>query len=160
MTRRGHYKTGIGVSFCAASAVLWIGYPPVYATITMVLAMASAALPDDMEIKWWRRGERHSVIPHRTLTHWLAPWLVMLVWIAQETQSNGVSIAFAALFGLVSGAIGHILMDWLTPMGVPVLSPFRRQSLHMIHSGNRTTESVVALLSFGVGSTLLFLSLA
>jgi len=156
MTRRGHYKTGIGLSLCAASIALWVGYSLVQATIIMVMAIVSAALPDTMEIKWWRRGVRHSVIPHRTLTHWLAPWLAACVWITWIGLNPYMG---SLLFGVAAGATGHILMDWLTPMGVPVMSPFRRHSLRLIHSGHPVMETGVSVATFIVGIVMLTLVL-
>jgi len=154
MTRRGHYQTGIGLAMLAASAALRTGCSPAYAMLIMVVAMASAPLPDVLEIKRWRRGIRHCVIPHRTLTHWLAPWAALAWWLAWK--GTGHVWMDAILLGIASGAIGHILMDWLTPMGVPVLSPLNRHSLHLVHSGNPATESLAATLLFACGIASLF----
>jgi len=117
-----------------------------------MMAMASAALPDSMEIKWWRAGTRHSIIPHRTLTHWLAPWCMAAFWSAWVLRNHTINLYVAALLtGVASGAIGHIMMDWLTPMGVPILSPTRRRSLHLVHSGNPAVETGIAAVTLVLG---------
>jgi len=160
MTKQGHYKTGAGLALCAGSAVLSAGYSPAQSGIVILLATASAALPDTMEIKWWRAGIRHSVIPHRTLTHWLAPWCIAAFWSVCAGMNHTVNpYAAASLTGIAAGAIGHNLMDWLSPMGIPVLSPIRRSSLHLIHSGNPATETGVAILTLITGISALAVTL-
>lgn len=81
--------------------------------------VVGATAPDWLEISKRVNGIRHSVIPHRTVTHWFLPWVTVLLY----------SIMFeGAHWSLVSGfAIGgllHISMDAATPMGVPLLNPF------------------------------------
>lgn len=160
MTRRGHYQTGVGLALSAGAATIWTGFSPIQTLITIAVAMVAAALPDILEMKWYQRGIRHSVIPHRTLTHWLAPWTASALWITWSVRNHGINPWIAsALLGVVCGCIGHILMDWLTPMGVPVISPLRRHSLRLIHSGNLAVEGGIAVLLLAAGALALLASM-
>lgn len=159
MTKQGHRKTGVGIALVAAVATEHL-FGWAHAVIVGVCAMLSSSLPDNMEIKWWTGGERHSVIPHRTLTHWMPMWLALAAWIGWRVAHGQVLVqpeADAALLGICAGALGHVLMDWMTPMGVPVgLLPWRRRSLRLLRSGSGA-ENMMAVIVFlaGVGLALL-----
>jgi|GEM_PF-1605328 len=74
---------------------------------------------------------------HRTITHWppLYPILLAILYF------SGPSIPepFARLaFMVVLGALIHVSLDFFTPMGIPVIPPFRRKdraSIPLIRTG-------------------------
>ncbi len=158
MTKKGHRKTGVGLALCGASVALSFGYSKNSVLAIAVIAMVSSSLPDDLECKWWMRGQRHSLIPHRTVTHWLAPWGCIAAWMIWDTLHRHLVNPYAnvVILGIAFGCIGHILMDWMTPMGVPILSPFYRSSLRLFQSGNSAVETSVAGLTAIAGLFCLF----
>lgn len=96
-----------------------------------VLAVwAGAILPDlaDQRISSLAptRGSRQKIFNaiHRGTSHWLGWWLaIFLVGMADKSPDKfGIM-----LVGLGFGAITHILLDMLTPQGIP-LRPFSRKS--------------------------------
>lgn len=80
--------------------------------------VAGANAPDWLEIPWRINDVRHSVIPHRTVTHWFLPWVTLL---SCSAMLDGTQWTIVSGFSI--GALLHILMDATTPMGVPVMSP-------------------------------------
>lgn len=158
MTKRGHRKTGVGLALCGASIALAVGYSKTDVLAIALIAVVFSSFPDNLEIKWWMRGQRHSLIPHRTITHWLTPWVCLAAWMIWDANHQHVVNHYlnVFVFGVASGCVGHILMDLMTPMGVPVLSPFYRSSLRLIHSGNPTVESSVAGITAMAGLFCMF----
>jgi len=89
------------------------------------LAVGSAA-PDiiDSVIAGWNKDVWRGI--HRTITHWppLYPGLLALLLLLEQAVPEPVAwYAFLA----VLGAICHTALDFLTPMGIPLLPPFRRK---------------------------------
>lgn len=80
--------------------------------------------PDWLEIPWWINGQRYSLIPHRTLTHWLLLWFAAL---STLTLLKTMPLTILAT-GFLVGGIVHICLDAVTPMGVPLIIPRRRRA--------------------------------
>ncbi|RZI60406.1 MAG: metal-dependent hydrolase [Pseudomonas sp.] len=83
--------------------------------------------PDWMEISgwaWW--GTRYSLIPHRTITHWMMAWIAATIWTMGHALTDGTFIWCIAAGFTLSG-LTHVLMDARTPMGVPVFHPYKRR---------------------------------
>ncbi len=147
MTKTAHYLTGIALSLAAAH---YVALHAPLSSATEILAAGAGALagstaPDWLEIaKWDRRGRRHSVIPHRTLTHWPLLWLgaAWLAWSSWTGDLRALALAF------IAGGLLHLACDILTPMGIPLLLPFsERTSLRFFRSGDGA-EFLVILLAF------------
>lgn len=85
--------------------------------------VAGATAPDWMEMPKWSDGMRRSVIPHRTVTHWFLPWVAVFLYSMMHEGAH-----WALITGFTAGAMLHIAMDAMTPMGVPILNPFSRRS--------------------------------
>ncbi len=71
-------------------------------------------------------GRRISLLAHRTISHWLPLYVVALFAIG----AWGGSLAWwesDVARGLCIGASFHIVLDSLTPAGVPLLTPFGRR---------------------------------
>lgn len=101
-------------------------------------ALTGSSLPDQMEIAWYvggskksgwfgrrEEGVRHSLIPHRTITHWLLLWCCLTVaavaYLAMQKTMAALFLAGLTLSGLL-----HVCLDARTPMGVPWMHPYKR----------------------------------
>lgn len=100
--------------------------------------------PDRLEITHinWAASQRVSLIPHRTLTHWPPLW-AFFTWLAwdglKECNDSLPCILTLVGFGFCVGSWLYLLFDVMTPMGIPLLSPF----------GTRTTLNVYKTQSLG-----------
>lgn len=138
MTEDGHRLTGIGAALLGAALAHAAGG---YAVPAILLALPGATAPDWLE--WPRRtagGSRTSVIPHRTLTHWVPLWLIAagFGWAMAE---NPVA---SGLLGFAVGGLTHLAVDLPNPMGIPLWTPWRRVSLRLWVSGSHEIEQVLA----------------
>lgn len=87
-----------------------------------LVAASSTTMPDWIEIPFYRQGVRSgSLIAHRTITHWPALWVALVVWGAYDASLIGAVVVGAAV-----GSLVHILGDAPNPMGIPWLLPHRR----------------------------------
>lgn len=121
----GHLGTGIGAALVAWATVTHFGYGG--ASLAALAAMAGSTAPDWMEIptpkqnfagKWVRT----SVIPHRTITHWLPPWMILFVTsLFLFPGSNFWTITF----GFTLGGLVHLAADIPNPAGIPITRPFK-----------------------------------
>jgi inner membrane protein len=97
--------------------------------VGVIAAMAGASAPDWLEgaFRIPLTGKTVRLIPHRTLTHLPWAWVIMiLAGIAHLPSAWGIAIIAFAAAGLL-----HLVMDLLSPMGIPMLVPFApRTSLH------------------------------
>lgn len=89
---------------------------------TAVGVVFGASGPDWLEIvRWSPYGERMSAIPHRTLTHYWPAWMfVAIVSMALPWPLN------LLVFGFSASCLLHILVDLGSPMGCPLVTPWRR----------------------------------
>jgi len=96
--------------------------------------------PDRLEISSYNRRTkiRRSVIPHRTLTHWPPLWVIMTVacWsVLDETQDILLYTVASVGIGFCAASWLHLIMDIMTPSGIPLISPFgSRTSLNLYKS--------------------------
>jgi len=95
--------------------------------LAALAAFFGSTAPDWLEITWVNPGRgskgtsRGSLIPHRTITHWLAGWVILL---GLSYSYLNQSILATTSFGFAIGGIMHLLMDFPNPMGIRVLNPF------------------------------------
>jgi inner membrane protein len=160
MTGKGHLIIGAIISlatFKMSSSLGAIGI------ITAIATIFGSTAPDWMEI---RRGEK-TLIPHRTITHWLPIWILLFVY--SLSQFNPSIISFIAdinddlylaltyklnviyssiLLGFSIGGLLHLLVDLPNPMGIPILSPMHRFSLNLWNSGQFEKTIIVLSVSF------------
>lgn len=114
--------------------------------------LLGARAPDWMEVARFNRqtGQRTSLLPHRTLTHWPWPWLALLVLSTMTALEPGPNkLTGVALAGFTAAGLLHIGTDCLTVMGCPLgINPFgRRTSLRLLRTGS-SREVLVVLLAF------------
>lgn len=113
--------TAAGLYFLAGShwficAVLFWGF------------VCGSSAPDWLEIAWRtgaHRENRHSIIPHRTITHWMAMWAIVFGFCLHRSISHQ-NILWLFVLGFSASALIHVLMDSATPQGVPWLHPYKR----------------------------------
>jgi membrane-bound metal-dependent hydrolase YbcI (DUF457 family) len=111
----------------AAGAVL-IGAPP----LGIAAAALGATLPDRIEAVG---------LPHRGISHWPWPWVVV-VWLMHIQRTEwGVVLAW-----WFAGALFHIGSDLFTIGGIPLLSPNWRIRLGTLRTGEFGEFFVVAVV--------------
>ena len=141
-SRAQHFSAGFGLGVFLGLGVRVLSDSPhglLNALAIFAGSVGGSSLPDSMEISWhtgggikrgfWRNtyidGQRHSLIPHRRITHWLLAWTFAAVfgaaWVLREPHWFGYFLAGLAMSGWL-----HCLMDSRTPMGVPWFHPWRR----------------------------------
>lgn len=138
MARRfGHHATGVGAAMIAYAVVY--GCKLDYGWFAAIAAYSGSSAPDWLEIpnvkKGWFGGVkrdgngdmiRTSVIPHRTITHWLPAWIAFFVMSLIHIHDN---FLWGTGFGFALGGLVHLLVDIPNPMGIPIFSPFHRYKL-------------------------------
>jgi inner membrane protein len=153
MTKNGHQLTGLAtaaMTYCLADSLgglAWVAAP---------LALFGATAPDWLEIAWYdvAQQRRRSVIPHRTLTHWVPLWVALFLaglYIAP-------TLAGSAALGFAAGGLTHLLCDWPNPTGLPFGTPFgKRHSLRWWRSGEMEWLVVPCFSLLAVGAVILWL---
>lgn len=128
--------TLVGITSGIAVAAWYHQYPAALGVGLGLFAGCNA--PDWLEISSYKHGVgRVSVIPHRTLTHWLPAWIVLAIVVYYIYQTTPLW-PLTLLFGFLLGGILHLLTDLPNPTGVPILTPFKRsrRSLKLWKSGS------------------------
>lgn len=105
------------------------------AAITLIgLGMLLGARgPDRLEIPVFnkRKKTRHSLIPHRTLTHWPLLWVILTglsLFCGMYTQNSLFAAMSSVGFGFCVASWLHLAMDIMTPSGIPLCSPFGKKT--------------------------------
>lgn len=134
MTKFGHFITNLSVGVSTAalfSPVLFLGI------------LAGSSLPDTLEISIRTKQGYTRLIPHRTITHWPPFWLIPMIFILGLTDTSSNGILF--VLGLMSGALLHLACDYMTPMGIPLGSPFgERKTLNIFKTGGLFEYKILA----------------
>lgn len=149
MTPMTHNLTGIALGLGVAALL-----PSKDAGLFFVGCVLGARAPDWMEIARFnpRTRQRESLIPHRTLTHWLWPWLALFLSAGIVYRAGGHNDQAAlAIAGFAAAGLLHIATDCMTVMGCPLgASPFgKRTSLRMLKTGS-AREVLVILAAFAM----------
>ncbi len=132
MTAQGHLLFSVtcvllahkvGLTPALADASLWHIVP---------MALASALLPDLDHPRSllgrqlpWISGPLSRLFGHRGFTHSLLA-VGMGVWGLAQVEAPWL-LSGAVKDALIVGYLSHLLGDWLTPMGIPLLWPWRRR---------------------------------
>ena len=132
MTAQGHLLFSVTCVLLAhkveltpalADASLWHIVP---------MALASALLPDLDHPRSllgrqlpWISGPLSRLFGHRGFTHSLLA-VGMAVWGLAQVEAPWL-LSGAVKDALIVGYLSHLLGDWLTPMGIPLLWPWRRR---------------------------------
>lgn len=141
MSPTGHKFTAAALAFTLA---LPLFRAQLYLEAAMVAAgvMLGARAPDWAEFARWYNERRYSLIPHRGPTHWPGSWLIglaaSLAYLDNPYREAAVGFFVAALL--------HLVMDIMTPTGIPLLHPFdRKRSLKVYRSGAFLPEAALTL---------------
>lgn len=134
--------TGGALGVCLATRSIESGAWLV-AGLVVAAALAGARAPDALEIYRWRNGKRYSLIPHRTLTHWPPAWIALALVLVPLVPDDYRLV----LVSFLSSVALHLLLDAITPSGIPLGMPFgRRSSATLYRTGERWSETKVALV--------------
>lgn len=162
MTGAGHTHTGIGLSI----AVYYYAYNKMAETVgersfltntnfdmylLMALSIVAACLcisgstaPDWLEI---RKKGGGTVIKHRTITHWVLIWILLLTfgltidrldfinnsWLGQNVFIRDIIGVLIA--GFTIGGLTHLITDLPNKQGIPILFPTQKFCLYAWKSG-------------------------
>jgi inner membrane protein len=154
MTGKGHLATGIAFSF---STFLFTKDLGAIGWISAIFCIIGVNSPDYLEIQ----HKYGTLIPHRTITHWIPIWLCLFFYSIFCIDPNYFSflndfnlyklgnLEASALLGFSIGGLLHLLFDLPNPMGVPLLLPWKRVSLNLWLSGKfeKLITAFVALIT-------------
>ncbi len=113
-------------------------------TLISLGIVVGARGPDRLEVPVYNSFTkvRRSLIPHRTLTHWPGFWIVttMFACVSFLAMEDTLFQAIACVsIGFCMSSWLHLIMDIMTPTGIPLLTPF----------GNRTSLNMYKTASLG-----------
>lgn len=123
--RPTHLLVGYALGATMAAVPLLVGgaHAGVAAAVLLAGARLGCMAPDWLEISRKVGDTRLCLIPHRTITHWVPGW-VLLVVAGLTISATSAFWAGLAVVAFGAGALSHVLLDAFTPVGVPWLSPF------------------------------------
>ena len=149
---------GDAVRWAADSTAHGILYAPVcvVALCFMFGCAMGAWAPDWTEFAFFYRGYRQSFIPHRTLTHTVTLWIFLSItacWFMISVDTPWHYLLSWLAFGFTLAGLLHVLIDMLSPTGVPILKPFGpRASFRVYCTGDFSELKVtVPFVLSGVG---------
>ncbi len=121
-----------------------------FCTLLSVGILLGARIPDWLEFKiYYRKKKYRAIIPHRTLTHYPSYWffLTLACFFAYDNSPNlAVNLLSINGLGVCIGALLHLLMDFMTPMGIPLSHPFGKRTSLNIYSTSSFGEWIIVLL--------------
>lgn len=137
MSPTGHKFTAAALGVALATPLLAQG-EVMESALCLAGAMFGARVPDWSEMARWIDGKRYSLIPHRGPTHWPGTWLAGLILSIMFLPSPIKEPAI----GFFAAAILHLIMDIMTPSGIPLLHPFaKNRAFRVYKSGSLLPET-------------------
>ena len=150
MSPTGHKLTAAALAV-ALAAPFFRDHLFLEAAMIAAGVMLGARAPDWTELSRWFFGRRYSLIPHRGPTHWPGSWLVGL-WASVAYLDSPLR---EAAVGFFSAALLHLLLDVMTPTGIPLLHPFdRKRSLRVYRSGAFIPEASLTGICWALSAIL------
>jgi inner membrane protein len=121
----------------ALGACVVAASPTQAALLVAAGAIVAASLPDIAEgvLGYGPTGQRFSIIPHRTATHFPWPYLAVMAISFWIPSILGIEVA-AFVRGLALGALLHLFLDAMSPAGIPLLRVGERRSFGLFLSGS------------------------
>ncbi len=138
-SKKQHFRAGLALGIPLSCGAYFATHNPLISGMILTGSMVGSSAPDWLELAWhtggdkkkgwfsfgYEEGIRHSIIPHRTITHWYLAWTFLSIFaIAYLLRHQGFIDYFVAAF-FISGWL-HIRMDSKTSMGVPWFHPWAR----------------------------------
>ena len=138
-SKKQHFRAGLALGVILALGDYFVMRNPLASGVILTGSLMGSSAPDWSELAWhtgggkkkgwlsfgYEDGMRHSIIPHRTITHWYLAWTIFVVLAGYNLFRNqGLFDYFLCAF-LMSGWL-HIRMDSKTSMGVPWFHPWIR----------------------------------
>jgi inner membrane protein len=115
LSKSGHFLTAAALAYAlyerSASPTLALG------------TLLGSSFPDVGELVRFRGRWRSSLIPHRTLTHWM-PLYILIIFALPNVLPGLPRQIVNFVSGICTASLLHIALDMLSPAGVPVLNPF------------------------------------
>jgi membrane-bound metal-dependent hydrolase YbcI (DUF457 family) len=101
-----------------------------YNEYAMVFGIAMGILPD-VDIFWFPLGRKYPIWQHRGASHSILFIVITtIIMAAIFAPIIKVDILILILIGILSG-MGHICLDVLTTIGIPVFWPITKRELHL-----------------------------
>ena len=157
MTGKGHNWAGVALIPAVYYETFSTFNSHIVSMIASLALLSGSTAPDWLEIRKKKGG---TIITHRTITHWLPLWILMLFGanflMVNETFElmgavyNSNKYFAACILGFSVGGLLHLAVDFPNPMGVPVFTPKHRISLNLWKSGKKEglIISMIVLFSF------------
>lgn len=99
---------------------------------------------------------------HRGATHTLMAWIVVTIalfggnlFLPESLQPLGM----AGVLGTSTGYLNHLLLDSLTPAGIPLMAPFNRKKFRLARIPTGKYEGPVSIAIIAVSLFFLYLIL-
>lgn len=148
MSKTGHLIT--------ATALAYAVYERSASPTLALSVMLGASFPDVGEFVQFRGEWRSSLIPHRTLTHWIPLYVAVLLWM--HSAPLGPWWLQNLISGICLGSILHVALDMFSPAGIPLWNPFgHRVSLGFHrHSGKPCLYKTGSVLEIPVIAVTVF----
>ncbi|MFI3255905.1 MAG: metal-dependent hydrolase [Psittacicella sp.] len=165
MTGSGHLKTGIAFSTAVILNIWLLTNNSFFAISAAVTCILGAKAPDYLEL---RKKGGGTIIPHRTITHWVLMWVLVFLSFDISIRSFSFwggfnySILIQYLcclgYGYAFGGIVHLLGDFPNKQGIPFLLPKSTKfALYLWNSGKH--ESAIISVSILVSALYILLKL-
>lgn len=135
----------------AVGAALWLQLP----VAGIVCAFFGGVLPDvfDQKLAGLSRNRQQAFNRlHRGFTHWPGLWLGLVIAAMLAVPGSLADTWRPAAVGLAVGGLSHVILDMLTPQGVP-LNPFSRKkrfSLKLCRTGSVGEYLFLAVMLAGM----------
>lgn len=133
MSKYPHIITGIAVGTILSSKLT---LNPINSLLCVSCCVLGSLLPD-IDTPNSYIGRRFKLISypiyksfgHRTITHSLLLWTLLLIFSPMFHQGLTYGVFCISLYG---GVFSHIILDLVSPIGVPVLYPVSHKRVHLI----------------------------
>lgn len=165
MTGKGHFATGICLSFFTYKfSMNLLGVESSYflCLLSAIGTIVGSTAPDWLEIV---KSNGARVIRHRTITHWLPLWIgLFYIFYSILTKDNKfifvyninsnlnyiITMTSSFFLGFTIGGLLHLLYDIPNPMGIPILTPYKRFSFKLWRSGKNEPGIIIVTLLFSL----------
>lgn len=126
----GHSVSAIGTGGILYASSTVFGFSPWMPLVGILMGVKA---PDYLELPI---SHTIRLIPHRTITHWLSLWILLLAF-SLHGMIFGNQLTYLAnsfFMGYALGGLTHCFCDAGTRMGIPVINPFRRRSFYLLRN--------------------------